>query len=300
MSDVDSFMPEVEDVPETQAPDVVVDTTPPEDKAPAARDESGKFTPKEGKKEDKGEADLKAQEPKAESKQEQRSIPLAAHLEERRAFRAELDAMKRELEAFKNPPKAPPPTPEFTEDPKAYVDHRVQSALEKLEGQTKQIEQVQQTAQQATQQSEAVQFSQTLQAAEAAFVKETPDYYDALGHVREVRVNQLKLLAPGITDDQIVAQIRQEEFGMAQQLARAGRNPIQTVYELARAYGYQKKAAPPPANVTQLPNVPGPKQLPPDQTLGTGDGGGTQEVDAQNSDPFADAFAEMFGKKKSA
>jgi hypothetical protein len=107
------------------------------------------------------------------------------------------------------------------------------------------------------------------------------------------------LLAPGITDEQIVTQIRQEEFGLARQLAQQGRNPIQTVYQLAHAHGYQKKAQQQASNVTQLPNVPAPKQLPPDQTLGSGDGGGGDEVDA-GKDPFDDAFAELFGRKKSA
>ena len=144
-----------------------------------------------------------------------------------------------------------------------------------------------------------MRFAQTLQAAEAAFVKETPDYYDALNHVRQVRVQQLKLMAPGITDQQIAQAIGNEEMNLSMQLARDGRNPITTVYELAKAYGYQKKQAA-PSNVTQLPNVPGLKQLPPDQTLGSGDGGGGDEADAESKDPFAEAFAEMFGKRKAS
>jgi hypothetical protein len=295
MSDVDSLMPEVEDVPEPQAPDVVVDPAPPEDKPAPARAEDGKF---KGKEEQKPEA--KQPEQKPEAKPEPKTIPLAAHLEERKAFKTEMEALRRELEALKNPPKPPAPEPDFTADPKAYVDHqtsKVQAALKQLETP---VNEAKQAAQMSAEQAEALQFTHILQSAEAAFVKEVPDYYDALTHVREVRANQLRLLAPGITDEQIVTQIRQEEFGLARQLAQQGRNPIQTVYQLAHAHGYQKKAAPPPSNVAQLPNVPGPKQLPPDQTLGTGDGGGTQEVDAQNNDPFTDAFAEMFGKKRSA
>lgn len=296
--DVETLLPEVETVEEPKLPDVEVSTDAPADKEPPARAEDGKFAPKDGKKEEPKAKDEPKPEPKVEPKQEPRTIPLASYLEDKRTWQTKLEAMENELKALKNPPKAPDPEPQFQDDPKGYTDHKVKSALEMLEKQKQEVEQVRETAQMSAQQAEILQFSQHLQAAEAAFVKEAPDYYDALSHVREVRANQLKLLAPGITDEQIVAQIRQEETGMAMQLARAGRNPIQTVYELARAYGYQKKQ--PAAETPQLPNVPKQQQLPPDQTLGTGGGSNADEDDVSNKDPFMEAFGEMFGKRKAS
>jgi hypothetical protein len=276
-------------------PDAEVSVDPPADKEPAARDETGKFAPKDGKKEEKVEEPAKVEPPK----QEPKTIPLAAHLEERRALKSELDSIRAELAALKNPPKQPAPLPEFNEDPKGYVDHQTQSVVEKLEAASKRVEQAEQTAQMSAQQAEHVQFVNFLQQAEAEFVSRTPDYHDALAHIRQIRARQLKVFDPNINEEQVRDTIINEEMGLAKQLKRQGRNPAQTAYEIAQAYGYtpkaqqaQQEAAP------ELPKVPGPKQLPPDQTLGSGSAPVEDATD--QADPFEQAFNEMFGKRKRA
>lgn len=314
--DVENLMPEIEPT-ETppELPEAELNTTPPEDKEPQARAEDGKFKGKEDKLPD----DLKAAwkktlepegkqpEPKAPEPKQERTIPLASHLEERKALKAELDAMRRELEALKNPPKAPPPEPKFEDDPKGYTDHKVNSALEELKAQQgqaqKQLEQVTQTAQMSREQAEDLAFSTHLQTAEAAFVRENPDYYEALMHVRGIRIQQLRLMAPDMTDEQIGKQIGDEEMGLAKQLARTGRNPISMVYQLAAAYGYRKQQAQDKGgDELKLPDVPGQKQLPPDQTLGSGGGrgGDNTQDDASNKDEFDQAWSELFGKRKAS
>lgn len=294
--DIESLLPEIEatDTPPPE-PEITVTTDPPADKEPP-RGEDGKFTGAEAKKEADKAPEAKP-EPKTEAKPEpkERTIPLAAHLEERRALKAELDALRADLAALKNPPKAPAPEPDHASDPKGYTDHKVQDALEQLKALKADVAQTKETAQQATEQTQQQRFVQDIGAAEASFVKETPDYYDALAHVRQVRARQLQMFDPNITQEQIVQVIRSEEVGMAIQLARAGRNPITTAYELAKAYGYQPKA---PAETLELPKVPAPKKLPPEQTLGSGDGGAIEEVDAESQDPFEDAFKEMFSRKR--
>lgn len=300
--DIETLMPEIEPT-ETppELPEAELNTEAPPDKEPQARAEDGKFKGKEPAK----EPEAKKPEPKAPEPKQERTIPLASHLEERKAFKAELDAMRKELEALKNPPKAPPPEPDHATDPKGYVDHKLNTALEQLKSQhgdaQKQIEQVAQTAQMSREQAETIAFSQHLQTAETAFVQQNPDYYEALSHVRNIRAQQLKLMAPEITDEQITQQIGQEELNLAKQLARAGRNPISTVYQLAAAYGYQKKAVP-SGEELKLPDVPGQKQLPPDQTLGSGGtrGGDKQDDAGDNKDEFDQAWSEMFGKRKAS
>lgn len=296
--DVESLLPEIEttDTPPAE-PEVIVTTDPPADKEPQARGEDGKFTGEAKKEADK--APEAKPEPKVEAKPEpkERTIPLAAHLEERRALKAELDAVRAEIAALKNPPKAPAPEPAYEQDPKAYTDHKVQTALEKLQALEQKTQTVEQTTQQATEQVMQQRFLQDLSAAETMFVKENPDYFDAIGHIRQVRARQLQMFDPNITQEQISQVIRNEEIGMAIQLARAGRNPITTAYELAQAYGYQRRQ-PKPAEGLDLPKVPAPKKLPPEQTLGSGDGGATQEVEAESQDPFEDAFKEMFARKR--
>lgn len=318
--DVDAL---IEDITIKEAPrelpDATVDTGAPPDKEPQARDDGGKFKGKGGEQapaaKDQQQPDPKADQQQQQPNQQQRrqgeNIPLAAYLEDKNRWAAEKRAMEERLAKLENPPKAPAPEPAFEDDPKAYTDHKVNSALEQLKQQTEaqkqQLEQVTQTTQQTREQAELVAFSTRLESAEAAFVKQNPDYYDALGHVRNIRAQQLRLMAPDMTDEQIVQQIGQEELRLSVQLAQSGRNPIATVYQMAQAFGYQKKAPQGDGkggDNLQLPNVPGQRQLPPDQTLGSGASGrqqgGDDTSDGEKKDPFEEAFAEVFGKRKRA
>jgi hypothetical protein len=207
--------------------------------------------------------------------------------------------MERELNALKNPPKQPAPQPEFNEDPKGYIDHQAKSVVERLEATSKQIEEAKRTAEMSAQQAEHVQFVNYLQQAEAQFVAQTPDYHEALTHIRQIRAKQLKVFDPNINDDQVRDTIIREEMGLATQLAKQGRNPAQTAYQIAQAYGYTpKQAAAQQEAAPELPKVAGPKQLPPDQTLGSGSAPVEDATDI--TDSFDKAFSEMFGKRKRA
>lgn len=242
----------------------------------------------------------KAEEPKPETKpepQEKQHVPLAAHLEERRKWReenervqSEFAKLKAEIEALKNPPKAPEPEPDFVQDPKGYVDHRVKDVISKLEETGKAVETVGKTAEQVQAETQFNRFMSDLNAAEASFSQSTPDYYDAIKHIRNARAMELKILVPDITEEQVSNQITQEEISLASQLMRQGRNPVEYAYKLAAARGYQKKA---PAPV--LPDVPKTPQLSPDKTLGTSGGG--DAPDADQPDEFTRAFAEVFKRR---
>jgi len=301
--DVETLMPEIEPT-ETppEMPEAELNVTPPEDKEPQARAEDGKFKGKDEPKPKEPEVKLPEQKPA----KEQRAIPLAAYLEDKSKWQAEKKALEERLAKLETPPKAPDPEPSFETDPKGYTDHKVKAALALLEQQKAEVktevEQVKQTAQMSAEQAERLQFSQHLQVAEQEFVKANPDYYDALSHVRQIRAHQLKLMVPDITDEQIMQQVGQEEMNLAMQLARANRNPIATVYQLATAYGYQKKDPSKGTDTLKLPDIPGgPKQLPPDQTLGSGGGrGGDTPADEGDKDEFDQAWAEMFGKRKAS
>lgn len=290
---------EVVDQPPAQD-EAVLNVEAPADPTPQARDESGKFAGKEPATEPSKD-EPKVPETKLEAPaKEPRTIPLAAHLEERKALKAELDAMKAQLAALQNPPKAPAPEPDYTQDPKAYTDHKVQTALEKLQAfeqnTSQKLQSVEQTAAQVAEATQTQQFLQAVNSAEQDFVKTQPDYYDAVNHIRNVRLAQLQIFNPEMTQEQMHSLIRNEEIGMAMRLAQAGRNPIVEAYKLARVHGYAPKQAAAPA--IDLPKVAGPKQLPPDQTLGSGASDGA-DVEDGKTDPFEQAFGEMF-KRKSA
>lgn len=262
-----------------------------------ARDKaSGKFKP------GKEKVAAPPKEPKAPAQAPQ-TVPLAVLLQERNATKAEMTALRAEIAKLTNPPKVetPPAIPDHATDPKGYTDAKLAEVLRKQaefeEKQAAATKAATETAQQADQRTQESSFARQLEAAESNFVAQNPDYYEALEHVRTIRANQLRTLAPGITDQEIMQQIGREEIQLARNLAAQNRNPIATVYELAGQFGYRKTAA-----AEKLPEVKGgPKKLPPEQRLGTG-GGDEDEAKTTNDedyeDPFDQAFGELFKKKR--
>jgi hypothetical protein len=225
-------------------------------------------------------------------------VPVGAHVE----LRNQLKALQTEIESLKNPPKPkaePPAAPDFTADPKAYVDHKVQSALEQLETGLKPVAE---RAEKAEANSAETRFFTHLQNAEQSFVATNPDYYDALGHLRNLRAAEIRLLDPDVTQEQMGQLLQREELNLAANILRSGRNPSEVAYNLAKARGWAPKAPPKPPEEKKpelkLPDVPEPKKLPPDLTLGTGTGSPVQADD--NDDPFESAWKEVFGARKRA
>ena len=193
-------------------------------------------------------------------------IPLAAHLEERARWKAEMKAMEDRLARLEKPAEPPAPEPDFVTDPKGYVDAKTERALAAL----KQVEERLEPVQQAT---ELQQFLGHVAAVEGEFVRATPDYYDALAHVRQVRASQLAELFPSATQAQIAQQLLGEEVSVAHNLVAQGRNPAETVYRLARTYGFvPKPAATPAPAASAAPAVPAVPKAPvadPTATLGS-------------------------------
>lgn len=248
-----------------------------------------------------------AKEP--EKKDEPRTIPLAAHLEERNKLRGEIEeerksrkALEERLAKLENPPAAPKEKPDFLTDPRGYVDHSVdsgvQSALQKLQEIEQRVEKTGKTAEEAANESRMNAFLNHLGGLEAEFRTKTPDYSDALEHLRKARVAEIQLVNPAVTQEQLIQIIRNEEIQLSMQLMQMGKNPHEVAYALAQARGYAKKAP-----QVDLPNVKskGPGQLPPDQTLGSGNGGAPDEKDEENPDgldAFDAAFKQMFSRKR--
>lgn len=219
-------------------------------------------------------------------------VPVGVHVE----LKNEVKQLKEQLAALQNPPKAKPAAPDFTADPKGYVDHTVSAALEQLEAATKPVKE---TAERADAAASQAQFMQALATAEQSFVSTTPDYFEALQHVRNLREAELVTLHPDVPVQQVRQFMAQEELQLAANLMRAGRNPSEVAYGLAKARGYTPKQARAAAEVANLvPNVPEPKKLPPDQTLGTGAGSPGAGDEQEEADPFDVAMSAVFGRKR--
>jgi hypothetical protein len=105
-----------------------------------------------------------------------------------------------------------------------------------------------------------------------------------------------------VTQEQMGQILQREELQLAANILRSGRNPSEVAFNLAKARGWAPKPAkapeaPKPPEL-KLPDVPEPKKLPPDLTLGTGTGSPVQADD--NEDPFESAWKEVFGARKRA
>lgn len=228
---------------------------------------------------------------------EQRQIPLAAHLEERRRFQAELQSRDQRLQEIQQqvvkltPPPAPPP--DFIEDPKAYIDganEQTRREVEALKAEAGQLVQAQQFT----------NFVQEIGHREAEFLANNPDYYDALEHVRTVRTNQLLDLYPGATQEQITQTLKNEELQAAGQLMQMGRSPAEGFYKHAKTLGYNAKAA--AVAALAMPAVPKAPVGDPTQTLGSSGGAPSDEIGVEDLGedalgPLKEAFKERFKRR---
>jgi|SRR5215472_3315 len=75
---------------------------------------------------------------------------------------------------------------------------------------------------------------------EATYVRDNPDYYTALNHLRQARIRDLQVL--GMQPAAISQQLQNEEDQLLARAAAERRNPAQWAHELAKARGYTKAA----------------------------------------------------------
>lgn len=246
---------------------------------------------------------------KPDEKANDKSVPLAALHEAREEARqlkaqiAELEKLPRlskddqdllsELRAQKAGKAAAPP--DFLEDPKGYVDAQVKRAAEALQAlETGQAE----IKQSSEQQRQAAQLMSAVGQQEASFVADTPDYFDALKHTREIRTRQLALIYPDATKEQLATALGQEELAGAVQSLRSKRNPAQVAYEYAKTLGYTPKGDEKGGKAAKVPEADRAAA----RTLGGSGGGGAGDVDASETEDTMPelnaALRERFGARR--
>lgn len=187
--------------------------------------------------------------------------------------------------------------PDFLEDPKGYVDANLKKSQEALK---KLNEANEQRDAQTRAQQEVTQLVSSIGAKEQEFIKSTPDYYDAVTHIRTVRASQLQMLYPQATPEQITRQITTEEVGAARQILQGNGDPAKFAYDYAKTMGYVPKAAAVAAdNGSAAANGKKPDK---DAVRSMGGGGGadsTADEPAEGAIPeFAAALAERFSRGK--
>lgn len=247
-----------------------------------------------------------SQTPAASRQQRTDTVPHAAlhetreQLKEARRQIAALEAQPRltaeDAELLKNlrqrqQQPQEPADPDFLQDPKGYVDTKLTRALKKLEAAETTANE---TRQQLEQRNQVAEMMGVVQAHERTFVASTPDYNQALAHLRNIRTQQLQLLYPQATAAQIHQQISREELAGAHQALQAGQNPAEVVYKYAQTLGYKPAQSTPAATPTPTPPVDRSAA----RTLGSGGGGSPSSDASETEDPlpeFTAALKERFG-----
>lgn len=187
-----------------------------------------------------------------------------------------------------------PKTPDFLEDPKGYVDavkKQTDDALQEVKQENQKLTQAQQ------QQAALNQILTGVAHHEQSFLKTTPDYHEAVNHVRGVRTSQLQMLYPQATAEQIQQQIAREEVGAAAQVLQGGGNPADFIYRYAKSVGYAPKQAV-AANGAANAGIATDK----DAVRTLGNGGGADKAEETTDDELGSAMksalAERFGVRK--
>lgn len=196
------------------APDVV-DTPPPEVKT---------------------EAPPAPEPPKQEAPKEEPRVPLQALHEERRK-RQELEQRLAALEGrITQPPKDEPKIPTVEEDPVGHFKAKIEQ-IERTAGET-----AQQFA--ARQQFEA--FAAHVSTREQQFATANPDYYEATEHLHNALASFFE--EQGLDPEQAKVQAGNAAHSLAVNAVNNRRDPAAAAYNLAKKYGWQPKAAAPPAS----------------------------------------------------
>lgn len=153
-----------------------------------------------------------------------------------------LDKWEEERLNASKPKEEPVEVPDFNADPTAHLKHETDDIKAKV---TNLTEAQQRAEEQAKQAQEMQAVHQQIGMQEQTFVAEHPDYYDALNHVRQIQINAFLPLAKAnnLSDIQVQQAMAMQEFNMGRQALKAGLNPAEYVYNIAKQYGYQPKKA---------------------------------------------------------
>lgn len=207
-------------------------------------DEGAKGKAEDGGKSDDGDKPTKVplgellEERRRRQALEQQTMELQARLaaqeqlkEEMRQFREQLKAKEDEEEAV----------PDYEEDPLEHLKAKTERQEQLIQQQMEAQRQAQEQQQAAIQQQEAIkQVVTAISQREAEFVKEAPDYYEAIEHVRSIQRENLSGL--GLTPDQVEAEVARAELETGIAALQNGVDPASYVYNIAKRMGYTPKA----------------------------------------------------------
>lgn len=216
---------------------VVKAETPKQEEKPAEKAEA--------KAEVKAEAKVEA---KTEEKKEAPVVPKAALDQariENKDLRKELDGMKalladgdKKLRELIEKAEKKAEAPKFEDDPAGNLKHENAELKKALEEVRSKLEKQDQAAANVGKLNE---FKNTVDAKEASFAKEHPDYWDAAKHLQEAWKDEF--VEAGWEESEIPRMVMQKALGITGKAVAAGKDPAQTIYNLAKRVGFKAPKA---------------------------------------------------------
>lgn len=166
--------------------------------------------------------------------------------------------LQAQLEAATAPkPPAPSPAPDPESDPLGNMIHQLNAVNKNVADLQAKLDE--QQSQQANLR-QFQQFRENVVALRDQFKVTTPDFDAAYTHLRDARMADLRLY--GIPEAEIPAILFKEEVQLSQAALQQGKNPAESIYEMARRHGYAAKTpAPAPAATPNAPAAPAPTKL---------------------------------------
>mgnify|MGYP001822743319 CR=1 FL=1 len=233
------------------------------------------------------------------------TVPLAVLLEERKSYQSRMDDLAakaakfeaweekmREIQARKEAEKPEEPEPEYLDDPKAYVDHKLTKAEQKAAEADSKVTQLREATEQ---QQQMQQINNRLGTFDTEFAKQSPDYYDALEHVRAINIENIKSM--GADEQQAATQAAQAMFMAQAQAMHKGINPAEYMYNMAKRFGYAPKAD--DAEDTKDTQDAKDDAIIAGQDAASMGGGAAPDSERDeelDDDEFSEAFSELFGQ----
>ena len=156
--------------------------------------------------------------------------------------RAQMEAMQR-AQAAQQPPQQPSAPPDMNEDPMGFMrwqSEQLQAQAERLahiEGGFRQTVEQQRQAQQISQLDNAYR-SDNMKAAQ-----QHAEYPKAYNYLLEMAKDDLRLQNRNLTEDQIEAQVRQQERMLAATAFQQNMRPAEMIWQMAHRRGFRTQGA---------------------------------------------------------
>jgi uncharacterized protein YoaH (UPF0181 family) len=222
---------------------------------------------------------------------EQKTQALRQERQARREAEKRAQELERQFAELKASLTPQPQKPDPKVNPVEYLAYLDQQLTQAEQAQVRRIQEQQVQSQQQAQTNDLVS---RIAEAENDYRESVPDYFDAVNHLRQNRVEELMLA--GLSDQEAVQAVAQDLVFLAQNAMERGRDPAEVAYNLAKKRGWGANQAQEKAQAKIDTIARGQKAA---QSLSASGGRGNNDLDvADVANLSGAAFDDAFEKLK--